>query len=61
VFVFKNIVFNAPGSSNCVDLNGSVINELLTVKDVKRMCRGLFNRKVVLESSNSQKNTHSLI
>jgi hypothetical protein len=53
VFLFKNTVFNnASGSSECVDLNGSVINELLTVKYVKRMYRGLFNRKVILEISN---------
>jgi len=53
VFLFKYIVFNnTSGSSDYVDLNGSVISEPLTVKDVKRKYRGLFNRKVTFESSN---------
>ena len=40
MFLFKNTVFNnASRSSDCVDLNDSVINEVLTVKDVKRMYR----------------------
>lgn len=63
MFLFKYTVFkNASGSSDYVDLNGSVISELLSVKDVKRKYRGLFNLKVIFESSNWQKkNTHNLI
>jgi len=53
VFLFKYTLFNnASASSDYVYLNGSVINGLLTVQDVKRKYRGLFNLKVIFESSN---------
>jgi hypothetical protein len=53
VFLFKYTLFNnASSSSDYVYLNGNFISEFLTVKDVKRKYRGVFNRKVIFEIRN---------